>query len=264
MTSSCDVLVVGGGPSGLAAAIALRRQGVARVIVADREPEAGGIPRHSAHIGYGLRDLRRLMDGPRLRPSLRPLGRRGRSRDSYRDIPDRLVDAQSLAGYEPTGPRGHRGPCCCIGDRLSGTTASGPSHPRHPSRGSVHDRFAAAVREYLRASRRAAGPHCRSRACQLLGGAHPRPCRHQDRRHGHRPRRRPDLSPIASRYCRPAPGPVVDRSAGRGAVRGALAWRPSPSRISPRVLYERWSATRSCSPATGSRIRSSPALVGSS
>jgi thioredoxin reductase len=64
MTSSCDVLLVGGGPSGLAAAIALREGGVDRVVVVDREPQAGGIPRHSAHTGYGLRDLRRLMDGP--------------------------------------------------------------------------------------------------------------------------------------------------------------------------------------------------------
>jgi thioredoxin reductase len=33
-------------------------------MVVDREQQAGGIPRHSAHTGYGLRDLRCLMDGP--------------------------------------------------------------------------------------------------------------------------------------------------------------------------------------------------------
>ncbi len=64
MTTTCDVLVVGGGPAGLAAAIALRQQGVGRVLVVDREKEAGGIPRHSVHTGYGMRDLRRVMDGP--------------------------------------------------------------------------------------------------------------------------------------------------------------------------------------------------------
>jgi thioredoxin reductase len=59
-----DVLVVGGGPAGLACAIELRRRG-AGVTVLDREDRAGGIPRHCAHQGFGVRDLRRLLSGPR-------------------------------------------------------------------------------------------------------------------------------------------------------------------------------------------------------
>lgn len=59
-----DVLVVGAGPAGLAAAIELRRLGIGRVLVVDREQQAGGIPRHSAHTGYGLRDLHRVLTGP--------------------------------------------------------------------------------------------------------------------------------------------------------------------------------------------------------
>ena len=59
-----DVLIVGAGPAGLAAAVELRRLGIERVLVVDREREAGGVPRHCAHTGYGLRDLRRLMTGP--------------------------------------------------------------------------------------------------------------------------------------------------------------------------------------------------------
>jgi thioredoxin reductase len=61
---TADVLIVGAGPAGLAAAIELRRLGIADVLVADREPEAGGVPRHCDHIGYGARDLRRIMTGP--------------------------------------------------------------------------------------------------------------------------------------------------------------------------------------------------------
>ncbi len=61
---NADVLIVGAGPAGLAAAIELRRLGAGRVIVADRESDAGGVPRHSAHAGYGLRDLHRVMTGP--------------------------------------------------------------------------------------------------------------------------------------------------------------------------------------------------------
>lgn len=59
-----DVLIAGAGPAGLAAAIELRRLGVGDVLVVDREQEAGGIPRHCAHTGYGIRDLHRLMSGP--------------------------------------------------------------------------------------------------------------------------------------------------------------------------------------------------------
>jgi thioredoxin reductase len=59
-----DVLIAGAGPAGLAAAIELRALGAGRVLVVDREAEAGGVPRHSAHTGYGLRDLHRVMTGP--------------------------------------------------------------------------------------------------------------------------------------------------------------------------------------------------------
>ena len=58
------VLVLGGGPAGLAAAVELRRHGVPGVLVVEREAEAGGIPRHARHQGFGLRDLRRPLSGP--------------------------------------------------------------------------------------------------------------------------------------------------------------------------------------------------------
>jgi len=58
-----DALVVGGGPSGLAAATALARGGV-RAVVVDREPELGGIPRHTDHVGYGMREFHRVLRGP--------------------------------------------------------------------------------------------------------------------------------------------------------------------------------------------------------
>jgi thioredoxin reductase len=59
-----DVLVVGAGPAGLAAAVELRRLGVGGVLVVDREPQAGGVPRHTDHTGFGLRDLHRCTTGP--------------------------------------------------------------------------------------------------------------------------------------------------------------------------------------------------------
>ncbi|MBI4942859.1 MAG: FAD-dependent oxidoreductase, partial [Actinobacteria bacterium] len=58
------VAVVGGGPAGLAAAAALAPHVDGEVRVLDREAVTGGIPRHSDHTGYGLRDLHRLLTGP--------------------------------------------------------------------------------------------------------------------------------------------------------------------------------------------------------
>ena len=63
--NTTDVLIVGGGPAGLSAAIELRRRGAGRVVVHERELQPGGIPRHSNHLGYGVRDLHRVTTGPR-------------------------------------------------------------------------------------------------------------------------------------------------------------------------------------------------------
>ncbi len=58
------VVVIGGGPSGLTTAAALAPSVDGEVLVLEREAETGGIPRHSDHLGYGLRDLRRVVTGP--------------------------------------------------------------------------------------------------------------------------------------------------------------------------------------------------------
>ncbi len=58
------VAIVGGGPSGLTAAAALAPQVDGLVLVIEREAETGGIPRHSDHPGYGMRDLKRFISGP--------------------------------------------------------------------------------------------------------------------------------------------------------------------------------------------------------
>lgn len=59
-----QVLIVGGGPAGLTAATTLRTLGVKHVVVLEREQHLGGIPRHTDHLGFGVRDRRRVLSGP--------------------------------------------------------------------------------------------------------------------------------------------------------------------------------------------------------
>jgi glycerol-3-phosphate dehydrogenase len=63
-SKSADVLIIGAGPAGLAAALELKKLGISDVVIAERESEAGGIPRMCGHIGFGLRDFHKVLTGP--------------------------------------------------------------------------------------------------------------------------------------------------------------------------------------------------------
>ena len=59
-----DVLIVGSGPAGMAAAIAAREAGVENLLVLEREQNMGGILRQCIHNGFGLHRFKEELTGP--------------------------------------------------------------------------------------------------------------------------------------------------------------------------------------------------------
>ena len=59
-----DLVIVGGGPAGMAAAAAAYDAGCTDVVILEREPEIGGILRQCIHAGFGLHKLGRELTGP--------------------------------------------------------------------------------------------------------------------------------------------------------------------------------------------------------
>ena len=140
------VAVIGGGPAGLTAAAELAGHVDGEVRVIEREDTAGGIPRHSDHPGYGVRDLRRFLSGPayarRLTEHARDAGARLHTEAQVTGwAGDRRLLVTSPGGRSRRGG-GRRRP----GHGSPRAAAAGSAHPRRPARRGVHDRGAAEPR----------------------------------------------------------------------------------------------------------------------
>lgn len=59
-----DVIVVGGGPAGLAAAVEANKNGAEKVLVVERDQELGGILNQCIHNGFGLHYFKEELTGP--------------------------------------------------------------------------------------------------------------------------------------------------------------------------------------------------------
>ena len=60
----CDVAIIGGGPAGLAAAIAAKEEGAEKVLIIERDNALGGILQQCIHPGFGLSRFKEELTGP--------------------------------------------------------------------------------------------------------------------------------------------------------------------------------------------------------
>ena len=98
-----DTVVIGGGPAGMAAAVAAYDAGCRDVVILDREPQLGGILMQCIHNGFGLHKLGRELTGPEYAAEYADMvSRRGISVYTETMVtsvsPERLVTAQNRSG----------------------------------------------------------------------------------------------------------------------------------------------------------------------
>ena len=59
-----DIVIIGGGPAGLAAAVSARENGISRIVILERDKELGGILNQCIHNGFGLHTFKEELTGP--------------------------------------------------------------------------------------------------------------------------------------------------------------------------------------------------------
>ena len=61
---TCDIVIIGGGPAGLAAAVSAKENGIDDILILERDKELGGILNQCIHNGFGLHTFKEELTGP--------------------------------------------------------------------------------------------------------------------------------------------------------------------------------------------------------
>ena len=59
-----DIVIIGGGPAGLAAAVSAKKNGADSILILERDRELGGILNQCIHNGFGLHTFQEELTGP--------------------------------------------------------------------------------------------------------------------------------------------------------------------------------------------------------
>ena len=59
-----EIVIIGGGPAGLAAAAEAKRAGAEKILILERDDRLGGILNQCIHNGFGLHTFKEELTGP--------------------------------------------------------------------------------------------------------------------------------------------------------------------------------------------------------